>query len=328
VTHAFDKKSIMTVAREELLSDPSINEWFQETDFENLLIAPLIYREQSKGLLLLARREAGLTPEEQSPLEILTSRLTAAFLNREAYEYLHRLSDVTARRNIELQEELAQYNTKLSYTSHDLKTPLNAIMGYASLLQGGIMDDQKRGPAIDRILVNAKDLLRIIDRMLQSEEGKGEQVEVNLESLILNQIDNQLIPLLFGKEVEVAKEIEPGIQIFTNEPDLIKHILSNLFSNAAKFTSTGTVSISAKSVANDQRNGIELIVSDTGVGIDPKRLPHIFDPFNHEPGYEGSGLGLSIIRDIVSRMEGNIKVKSERGRGTEFWIWFPLKRKS
>ncbi|HZR46006.1 MAG TPA: ATP-binding protein, partial [Candidatus Manganitrophaceae bacterium] len=326
LAQAFQINKSLSVSRDEALADPILKTWLDEMEVKHLLIAPLTYKQHGKGLLLLDRREATLLPEEQSPLEILTSRLTAAFLNREAYDYLHRLSDQTALRNIELQEELRENNNRLSYTSHDLKTPLNAIMGYASLLQSGTIDAEKRAPSVDRILVNARDLLRMIEKILQqAEESKGEPVEVDLTSVIQNQIENQLIPLLFGKEVDVVKEIEPGIKLTTADPDLIKHILSNLFSNAAKFTSAGTVSVSARRASHREREGIRMTVSDTGVGIAPDRLADIFKPFNHEPGYEGSGLGLSIVHEIVDRMGGNIRVKSERGAGAEFSIWLPFK---
>ncbi|HZR47202.1 MAG TPA: response regulator [Candidatus Manganitrophaceae bacterium] len=326
LAQAFNNKKTITLTRDEALADPTLKRWLDGIEVKHLLIAPLTYKQHSKGLLLLSRGEATLMPEEHAPLEILTSRLTAAFLNKEAYEYLHRLSDQTALRNIELQEELKENKTRLSYTSHDLKTPLNAIMGYASLLKSGTIDEQKRMPAVERILVNSRDLLRMIEKILQqAEESKTEPAEVDLVSVIQNQIENQLIPLLFGKEVDVVKEIEPGLKLTTSDPDLIKHILSNLFSNAAKFTATGTVSVSAKRASHREREGVQIGVSDTGVGIEPGRLDNIFKPFNHEPGYEGSGLGLSIVNEIVERMGGRIRVKSERGAGAAFSVWLPFK---
>lgn len=322
---AFDKKSIITLSREEALIDPLLGRGLREKPPHNLLIAPLTYKQQSKGILLLARREATLQPEEHASLEVLTSRLTASFLNREAYEYLHRINDLTTLRNIKLQEEIATSHTHLSYTSHDLKTPLNAIMGYAAMLQAGMLDEKKKRTAVERIQANSKDLLQMIENMLnQSKEYQAERVEVDLEALIRSQAENQLIPLLFGKEVEIQKRIEPGLKMSAAEPSYIKHILSNLFSNAAKFTPFGSIRISAKRAKERGRDGVEIRVSDTGIGIDPERLPKIFERFNHEPGYEGSGLGLSIVHDIVHRMGGNIKVKSERGEGTQFTVWLPL----
>jgi signal transduction histidine kinase/CheY-like chemotaxis protein len=314
----------IVASRADLLSDPALGRLFNGRTFDGLLLSPLTYKEYSKGLLLIALRRGGLSPEEQHPLEILSSQLTAALLNQEAYRYLQRMNETLSRSNLKLREETIKNKTAFSFASHDLKTPLNAVMGYASLFRKGTLDEEKKKLAIERILSNSKDLLRMVEKALdQFRYTVRETVEVDLGQLIQDEIQNELMPLLFGKEVEVKSRIEPGVRLFISDPDLIKHLLSNLFSNAAKFTSSGTIKITAKKAKDKDQDGIQIVISDTGIGIESDRLPHIFKPFYHRPGYEGSGLGLSIVLEIVRRIQGKIKLKSRPGVGTRFSLWLP-----
>ncbi|WDT79930.1 MAG: HAMP domain-containing sensor histidine kinase [Candidatus Manganitrophus sp.] len=250
--------------------------------------------------------------------------MTAGLLNREAYQYLHRTNEVLSRTNLKLREDAMQHQTSISYTSHDLKTPLNAIMGFASLLRDGNMDDEKKKSAVERILTNSKDLLRMLEKGLDQFRSKAtDAAEVDLSELVREQIQNELIPILFGKEVEAESRIEPGVRIRVSDPDLIKHILSNLLSNAAKFTPTGSIQIRVRKAKEKEEEGVQIVVTDTGIGIEADRLARIFDPFSHTSGYEGSGIGLTIVHHVVQQLRGKIKVKSTPGAGTQFTLWLP-----
>ena len=253
----------------------------------------------------------------------LRTKVMATLLSQEAYQYLQRMNDLTALQNIRLTEEILKNETKVSYLSHDLKTPINAILGYVFLLQNDLVNGEKE-EALERISLNSKDLLKMIEGLLHDFQHADKKIEIDMESLIRTQIKNQLVPLLFGKEVEVRSELEPGIKISLSDPAPINHILSNLFSNSAKFTDKGTIQISTQKAPDNTQDGMKIIISDSGAGIDPERLPHIFELFNHEPGYEGSGVGLAIVQDIVKQIGGKISVKSRRGVGTEFAIWLPV----
>jgi signal transduction histidine kinase len=251
------------------------------------------------------------------------TKAMAAFLNQEAYQYLQRMNDLTALQNIKLKDEIASNETKLSYLSHDLKTPINAILGYTFLLQD-TLTGQERDEALERITVNSRDLLQMIEGLLHDFQHADQKIDIDIESLVRTQIKSQLVPLLFGKEVEVKSELQPGVKISLSDPSPINHILSNLFSNSAKFTEKGTIQVTTQKAPDNTRDGIKMIVSDSGVGIDAEKLPHIFELFNHEHGYEGSGVGLAIVQDIVKQIGGTINVTSRRGVGTEFAIWLPV----
>lgn len=251
------------------------------------------------------------------------TKALATFLSQEAYQYLQRMNDLTALQNIKLNDEILRHQIKLSYVSHDLKTPINAILGYAFLLKDRLTG-KEREEALERITVNSRDLLQMIEELLHDFQNSDKRIEIDVESLIRTQIKSQLVPLLFGKEVEIKSEIEPGIKIFLSDPSPLNHILSNLFSNSAKFTERGTIQIISQKARDGTQDGMNMIISDSGIGIDAEQLPHIFELFNHEMGYEGSGVGLAIVQDIVKQIGGKIAVKSRRGVGTEFSIWLPL----
>ncbi|MCG3110648.1 MAG: hybrid sensor histidine kinase/response regulator [Candidatus Manganitrophus sp. SB1] len=324
LAQVLSKQRRTVLSRAEVAADPSLGRILAGKELEGLVLSPLSYQTYTKGVLLIALRRPLLSPEEEDPLEILSSRMTAGLLNREAYQYLHRTNEVLTRTNLKLREETMQHQTSISYTSHDLKTPLNAIMGFASLLRDGNMDDEKKKSAVERILTNSKDLLRMLEKGLDQFRSKAtEAAEVDLSELVREQIQNELIPLLFGKEVEAESRIEPGVRIRVSDPDLIKHILSNLLSNAAKFTPTGSIQIRVRKAKEKEEEGAQIVVTDTGIGIEADRMARIFDTFSHTSGYEGTGIGLTIVHHIVQRLRGKIKVKSTTGAGTQFTVWLP-----
>lgn len=324
LAQVLSKQRRTVLSRAEVAADPSLGRILAGKELEGLVLSPLSYQTYTKGVLLIALRRPRLSPEEEDPLEILSSRMTAGLLNREAYQYLHRTNEVLTRTNLKLREDAMQHQTSISYTSHDLKTPLNAIIGFASLLRDGNMEDEKKKSAVERILSNAKDLLRMLEKGLDQFRSKvTDAAEVDLSELVREQIQNELIPLLFGKEVEAESRIEPGVRIRVSDPDLIKHILSNLLSNAAKFTPTGSIQIRVRKAKEKEEEGAQIVVTDTGIGIEADRLARIFDPFSHTSGYEGSGIGLTIVHHVVQRLRGKIKVKSTPGAGTQFTVWLP-----
>ncbi|TAK10339.1 MAG: hybrid sensor histidine kinase/response regulator [Candidatus Manganitrophaceae bacterium] len=321
---ALTKRTRSTSARESVAADPLLGRVLAGRELEGLVLLPLNYQEYTKGVLLIALRKPFLSPEEEVPLENLSSRLTAGLLNQEAYQYLQRMNEVLSRTNLKLREEAMQHQTSFSYTSHDLKTPLNAIIGFASLLRDNALDEEKKKSAIERILVNSRDLLRMLEKGLDQFRHKAtDGTEVDLSELVREEIQNELIPLLFGKEVAVESRIEPGVRLRLSDPDLIRHILSNLLSNAAKFTSSGSIRVRVRNSKEKTEEGVQIVVTDTGIGIEVDRLARIFDPFSHTSGYEGSGIGLAIVHHIVQRLRGKIKVKSTPGAGTQFTIWLP-----
>jgi len=230
-------------------------------------------------------------------------------------------------------------NSFFSYISHELKTPVNSIIGFTQLLRRGtygpLTPEQLR--IMTRIHGCAEELVRLINNILdlaRMESGKmvPQMIETNLPE-ILDRVVVSLDPLLREKELMLEKKLAPNFpQTFRTDPSFIRSVLTNLLSNAVKFTQEGTIRVELNPLA--EPGGVQIIVSDTGAGIEPDRLEHIFEeyqPFSANPEAsteytKGSGLGLSIVKKIVDALAGRISVESSPGRGTTFTIEIPEPR--
>ncbi len=215
--------------------------------------------------------------------------------------------------------------------SHELRTPLNVILGYGSLLLddafGSLPPEQRE--VLERIQSSAQQLLDLITMTLDFSRLEAKQVTlrcdpVDLRSL-LEQIVEEVSATAQKPEVQVRLEITSALPTLLSDPVKIAVIVKNLMTNAIKFTNVGTVSLTVR-VAD---GGIELMVSDTGVGIPPEALEHIFEPFwqvDSSPtrSHGGVGLGLYITLRLVEMLGGTIRVQSQVGKGSTFTVWLPL----
>jgi signal transduction histidine kinase len=216
--------------------------------------------------------------------------------------------------------------------SHELRTPLAAIMGYQELLADGItgpITDQQ-AQQLGRIKASARHLLSLIDEILTFT-----RLDAGRETLLVERMDVQdcikqaaeiVEPLADAKKLKL-QIIAPATPLFIeNDPTKVRQILVNLLSNAVKFTDNGTVTVEAKPMKND----VQLIVSDTGIGIQPDHLNRIFDPFwqveqKATRRATGTGLGLTVCRRLANLMGGDIVVSSAPGEGTTFTVTLPAK---
>jgi signal transduction histidine kinase len=218
----------------------------------------------------------------------------------------------------------------LGMMSHELRTPLNAIGGYVQLLEDGI-----RGPVTDdqradlgRIRRSHALLIRIIDNVLGYLKLGSGHISYEIRDLLVDDVVSAaevvVLPLIHGKGLEYQTQAPIGPRLFVRaDSDRVQQILLNLLSNAIKFTDTGGTITIAWAPCND---GVNLSVSDTGVGIPAERLHTVFEPFVQVDSSRtrpagGTGLGLSISRDFARGMGGNLLVESEQGRGSVFTLF-------
>jgi PAS domain S-box-containing protein len=219
----------------------------------------------------------------------------------------------------------------LATVSHELRTPLSAIQGWATILKNGQMKEEDAPNALEVIERNARLQGEIINDLLdvsQITTGKLsiKKQPVEIVPLIETAIES-LRPQADAKAVKLAFSADENGGIVIGDPVRLRQIIWNLLSNAVKFTpENGRIEVRAACVADE----IEIVVSDSGIGIDAKFLPFIFDKFRQGDAsptrsHGGLGLGLSIVRHLVALHGGEIRAESEgTGRGATFTVSLPL----
>lgn len=225
-------------------------------------------------------------------------------------------------------------NMFFSSMSHDMRTPLNAIIGLSDLAQHVIGDPQKIADYLNKITISSKHLLDLINDILEIsrlEQGKMnvEYKEINLKSCI-----EESILLFQNKAVQEKKNFTVNIDIQDSfvhtDPFRINQIMNNLLSNAFKFTKEGDcISINVKQLGQENFSKYRFEIADTGIGMSKQFLEKLFIPYERETRFgtkniQGTGLGTTIVKNIISHLGGEIHVKSEEGKGTEFTFTLPF----
>ncbi len=223
----------------------------------------------------------------------------------------------------------------LANMSHEIRTPMNGVVGFAQLLKRKGLSKSKRDQYVNIIQDNSKELLQLINDIIDVSKIEAGQLSIKEETYSPHKILNDLF-LVFkeiknqkGKEeIDLALNLPEGSEnIFAeSDPDRIKQVLSNLLSNALKFTKKGTIEFGFK-IENDR---IHFFVIDTGIGIAKKDQKVIFNRFEqlinnaNQSFHEGTGLGLSIVRGIVTLLGGSIRLDSSLGMGSLFEFHLPF----
>ncbi len=219
----------------------------------------------------------------------------------------------------------------LASLSHELRTPLNAILGYGRMLQAGLLAPEKRGRAVDTIVRNATSLTQIVEDVLDISRIVSGKLRLNVQPVDLPMIVRNAIeaiaPAADAKGVRIESVVDPRATPVSGDPERLQQVLWNLLSNGAKFTKRGgKVQVRLERVDSH----IELTVSDTGIGIAPEFLPHVFERFRQADGGTtrergGLGLGLSIARQLTEMHGGTIDASSAGlGQGATFRLRFPV----
>lgn len=229
-------------------------------------------------------------------------------------------------------------NTFLANMSHDIKTPLNAILGFADLIKNHIDDREKTREYIEKIRVSGDQLLTIVSEALEvtrMESGKAAlaETEGSLDKM-LDEVEKAIIPQMNAKALRFETN-RTGIAHPNVLADFIRlnEVLLQLLDNAAKYTENGgRVSFSAEEQHYSAGFGKYVFtVDDTGCGISEEFAEHLFEPFAREnnttqSGIPGSGLGMTVVKNILDLMGGNISVKSRPNEGTRFTVTVTLKQ--
>lgn len=253
------------------------------------------------------------------------------------------LVDVTEQKELEERlvaaEEAAQTQAQakgrfLATMSHEVKTPMNAILGYAELLDLEVAEEPLRG-YIRAIQSSGRSLERLLDDILNLSQAEAGHLTLHPQPTHLGRLAReaceQFQPEADRKGLQLLLDLDPALQgWFRLDPARLQQVLGNLLGNAVKFTDQGQVRLELKPETPGPVSADSAwlaVVSDTGMGISAKEMPHIFEPFAHheEPGrvFKGTGLGLSICRMLVRLMGGTIEAESQLGQGSRFTVRFP-----
>jgi CheY-like chemotaxis protein len=219
----------------------------------------------------------------------------------------------------------------LGTVSHELRTPLNAILGYARMLRDGTIKRDRETRAAEIIERNATALTQIVEDVLDVSRIISGKTRLNVQRVelaaVLNEALETIRPAVDAKGVQLQTVVDPRHPIVAGDPDRLQQVVWNLLSNAVKFTpSGGRIHLWLERT----NSHVDIVVRDTGRGIRPDFLPHVFERFRQADGrvsreYNGLGLGLAISRHIIELHGGTIQAASGgEGKGATFRVRLPL----
>jgi signal transduction histidine kinase/HAMP domain-containing protein len=296
--------------------------------YRSLLAVPLLREERIMGGLTIYRRATGsFSTEVVNLLQTFAAQSVVAIQNARLFREIEEKS-----RQLEVANR--HKSDFLANVSHDLRTPLNSIIGFTRIVLrrtgDQIPDLQKEN--LQKVLISSEHLLKLINGLLDLAKIEAGKMDVIAEPVrvedIVSMATATVEPLLKDGRVRFVKDIPPDLPPLNTDRDKLKQILLNLLSNAAKFTEKGEIKVAAW-----QENGkMKLIVSDTGIGMKKEALDHIFEEFQQaekttSSKYGGTGLGLAIVKKFTNLMGGEIAVESEVGKGSKFTITIPINLK-
>ncbi len=224
----------------------------------------------------------------------------------------------------------------LANMSHELRTPLNAIIGYSEMLQDEAEDRQIQSLVTDlnKIRTAGRHLLSVINDVLDVTKIEAGRMQLYLESFevgnLIKEISDTVKPLMDANHNQFVVDVPGDLGTMYADLTKVRQSLFNLLSNSAKFTSAGTVTLSAQHERVGELDQIRFSVVDTGIGIAPEKLEKIFDAFAQGDSstsklYGGTGLGLAITRHFCRMMGGDVTVHSELGKGSHFEMILPVR---
>jgi PAS domain S-box-containing protein len=223
----------------------------------------------------------------------------------------------------------------LANISHEIRTPLNSVVGFANLLLAEDINSATREEYVDHINYNSEKLLQIIGDIIDLSRLESSQIEITYEETSIGEIVGEVIEetrqLIKRNEKPIILTLRNNFEgisdlIFTDR-QWLKRVLNHLMDNAVKFTLEGSVEL----LYSKEDEKLVFRIKDTGIGIKKENLSRIFEEFSqeidgHHRPFEGLGVGLTLAREVIEKMGGQITVESEKGMGSEFSFSIPFRQ--
>lgn len=290
-------------------------------------------RVSADRLALLLRNALRVYAAEQREAQAQDQLQATNLLLTQRNEELDHQRRYIEDQNLKLLEAYRVKSEFLATMSHELRTPLNAILGFSQILESQSKGDLNphQTEMVKRILTNGKTLLNLVNDILDLSKLEAQRLTlmpapVHLHALVQSVLSD-LQSLARGKALTLETDLALADPMVINDERRLRQILTNLVSNAIKFSDQGYVRITTATPAENP-DALTLTVADTGIGISPDQRPHIFEAFRQgdqtlSRRRPGTGLGLAIVQSLVTIMGGTITVDSQPGQGSTFTVTIP-----
>ena len=315
----------------------------------SIFCIPVGFQGGFSGILYLEHdlMYGAFTEQHAAVLKIIASQLAITLENAKVYQYMEEIiefrTDQVRAKNQELEiansrlEEASRYKDRfLASVSHEMRTPLQGVIGMAELLKKSeVAADQKE--SVNGILTSANALLEIINEILDYSKIRASKIQLEQLPLDLEEMMDQMVsvyqPQANQKGIQFAYSLSNAAEgVLLGDPLWIRNIINNLLSNAFKFTEQGSVTLDlAVEPTGPDQVQLTFQVTDTGIGIPEDKLEQVFQEFTQADDstarrYGGTGLGLSIVKSMVEEMGGRVAVSSVPQQGSCFTCRIPLSR--
>jgi signal transduction histidine kinase/DNA-binding response OmpR family regulator/CHASE3 domain sensor protein len=302
-----------------------------------VLAVPVTSREKRQGMLVLA----SLTPlseQDRTFVEHIAGQLGVALNNLKQFsdlkflsEQLRERSSEISQKNLQLEEANRTKSEFLANMSHELRTPLNAIIGFSEALKDGLMGEvaENQREYIEDIYASGEHLLSLINDILDLAKVESGKMTLDLEPVSVNAVLQNSLSMVKEKSLnhrlKLTLEADAGMPDIVADMRKLKQIVYNLLSNAVKFTPDGgTITLGARRIDGM----LEIAISDTGIGISTENQAKLFQPFIQIDStlsrqYQGTGLGLVMVKRLAELHGGSVGLESEVGKGSRFWMRIP-----
>ena len=282
----------------------------------------------------------GWVTVKQQALVFLVAVSIAVLATAICYLMLHRkqrekLYTEEIRKSAEKARKANEAKTRFLFNmSHDIRTPMNAIVGFSGLLEKSIHDEKKSLDYIKKIRVSSDILLTIINQVLEMARIESGKITLNPESVNIREMVEAMNTVFESSLTKKSLEYQCSLNVVHDQilcdKTKMEEIILNVVSNSIKYTNPHgkiTVSIDELDSEDEKNANYKVVVEDNGIGMSQDYLPHIFEEFSREhtsteTRVAGTGLGLPIVKSLVDRMGGTIEVESEEGKGTRFIMKF------